>query len=81
MDKTPELKALLKQGHTYVKDYVLALEKENMTLQRQIVKLQAQQITLNNRVKALEKESKKHSGARDLGDVLRGISERRKAEG
>lgn len=64
LQKTPELKALLKQGHTHIKDYVVALENENLKLQRQIVKFQVEQVSLNNRVKALEKEVKKGKAPR-----------------
>ena len=78
--KTPDLKALLKKADAPLKYYVAELEAQNLKLQKQIAKLQANEITLKNRVKALEKELRKHPAPRDLGDVLRGISERKKAQ-
>jgi uncharacterized protein YlxW (UPF0749 family) len=57
--KTPQLKALLKKANAPLKFYVAALESENLKLQKQIAKLQANQVTLESRVKAVEQEAKK----------------------
>lgn len=42
-----------------VQMYISALKSENLKLQKQIVKYQAQQVTLNNRIKALEENQHK----------------------
>lgn len=70
MDKTTELKTLLKNAHLRVKLYVSALELENAKLQRQISKLEANQMSLQNRIKGQQKEFKKH-GSLDLEERLR----------
>ena len=73
--KTSELKMLLEKADTHIKQYVSAMEAENAKLQRQIAKLEVNQVSLNNRVKALEKELKKHDPSSldlpDLGELLR----------
>ena len=82
LQKTPELNTLLKNAKPHLKAYVLELEKANAKLQRDIVKLEVKQVTLNNRVKALEQELKKHSAPFEMppfSKALQDILKKRKA--
>jgi hypothetical protein len=49
-----ELIAKLKTCDPEIQNYVTALKAENLKLQREIAKYQAQQVTLENRIKILE---------------------------
>jgi tRNA/tmRNA/rRNA uracil-C5-methylase (TrmA/RlmC/RlmD family) len=53
---TSPIRMKLKTCDLEIKNYVLALAKENFKLQKQIAKLQAENITLKNRVNVLEAE-------------------------
>jgi len=53
------LRTKLKAADPEIQSYVIALEKENLKLQRQIGKHQAENVTLNNRIKALEEDLEK----------------------
>lgn len=53
---TPDLSAKLKACDPEIQNYVIALEAENLKLQKQIAKHQAENVTLKNRVKVLEEE-------------------------
>lgn len=53
-------KARLKKADPVVKMYVAELEKENARLQAQIVKYEAKQLSLDNKVKAVERELKEN---------------------
>jgi len=67
MPKEPsDLKAKLKKADPQVKDYISELERRNAKLQHQIVKIQADNMERDNRIKALEKELKKHLGQSKL---------------
>lgn len=57
------LTAKLKTCDPEIQNYVTALKAENLKLQREIAKYQAQQVTLENRIKILEKENSK-------GDII-----------
>jgi regulator of replication initiation timing len=59
MPPTSELKKKLKACEPEIRDYVSYLQLENAKLQRRIAKLEAEKITSDNRVRALEKELKK----------------------
>jgi predicted nuclease with TOPRIM domain len=50
------LKNKLKVCDPEVQNYVAALEKENLKCAKQLAKMQAEYVTLNNRIKVLEKE-------------------------
>lgn len=52
----PTLQVKLKKAHPDVKQYIAELKKENERLQAQIAKYQVKQFSLDNRMKALEKE-------------------------
>jgi hypothetical protein len=54
----PELEVKLNASDPDVQRYVSALTEENLKLQKQIAKCQAAQVTLNNRIVALEQERK-----------------------
>lgn len=53
------LRTKLKAADPEIQNYVFALEKGNLKLQRQIAKHQAENVTLNNRVKVLEEDLEK----------------------
>jgi hypothetical protein len=53
-DTMSSLRTKLRVADPKIQSYVIALEKENLKLQRQIGKHQAENVTLNNRIKALE---------------------------
>lgn len=57
---TPTLHAKLKKADSEVKLYVSELKKENARLQLQIAKYEVKQMSLENRIKALEKEVKEN---------------------
>ena len=56
-----DLKAKLKKADPQVKDYISELGRRNAKLQHQIVKMQADNMERDNRIKALEKELKIHA--------------------
>lgn len=56
-----DLKAKLKKADPGIGLFVTSLERENLTLHRTIAKLQTQEISNRNRIKALEKELEKES--------------------
>jgi len=56
----PELEAKLNASDPDVQRYLSALIAENLKLQKQIAKCQAGQVTLNNRIVALEQEIKEN---------------------
>ncbi len=55
-----ELEVKLNASDPDVQRYVFALKEENLKLQKQIAKYQAAQVTLNNRIVALEQEIKEN---------------------
>ena len=55
-DAKAELSAKLKACDPEIQNYVVALDQENLELQKQIAKHQAENVTLKNRIKVLEKE-------------------------
>jgi predicted MPP superfamily phosphohydrolase len=57
------LRTKLKTADSEIQNYVIALEKENLKLQREIAKYQVQHVTLENRIKILEEENSK-------GDII-----------
>jgi len=57
------LRTKLKAADSEIQNYVIALEKENLKLQREIAKYQVQHVTLENRIKILEEENSK-------GDII-----------
>lgn len=56
----PELEVKLNASDPDVQRYISALMAENLKLQKQIAKCQAGQVTLNNRIVALEQEIKEN---------------------
>lgn len=56
----PELEAKLNTSDPDIQRYISALTVENLKLQKQIAKCQAGQVTLNNRIVALEQEIKEN---------------------
>ena len=50
------LRKKLKKCDSEIQNYVFALEMKNLKLQKQIANLQAENVTLNNRIKILAKE-------------------------
>lgn len=58
MQKPSDLNAKLKHCESEIKEYVRALQTENAKLQRRIAKLEVNNLSLNNRIKALKKELK-----------------------
>lgn len=56
----PEIEAKLNAADPDVRRYLSALSAENLKLQKQIAKCQAGQVTLNNRIVALEQEIKEN---------------------
>lgn len=59
-DPLSSLRIKLKSADSEIRNYAVALEKENLKLQKQIAKLQAENVSLNNRVKVLEEENSKN---------------------
>lgn len=55
MVKTSQFKAKLRQCDPEIRQYIATLESHNLRLQRQLGKLEANNITAINRIKALEK--------------------------
>lgn len=56
----PEPDDKLKATNPYVKRFIFALEAENLKLQTQIAQCQAGQVTLKNRIVALEQVIKEN---------------------
>jgi CII-binding regulator of phage lambda lysogenization HflD len=56
----PEIEVKLNASDPDIQRYVFALMAENLKLQKQIAKYQAAQVTLNNRIVALEQEIKEN---------------------
>lgn len=56
-DPMSSLRSKLKTAAPEIQNYVTALEKENFKLVAQIAKLQAENVTLNNMVKAIREEN------------------------
>ena len=56
----PELEVKLNASDPDIQRYIAALTAENLKLQKQIAKCQARQVTLNNRIAALEQELKEN---------------------
>jgi hypothetical protein len=59
MRYAPELRTLLEKAHPHLKHYVTRLEGDIGKLRRELVKLDGNVLTLRNRLKALQKETKK----------------------
>jgi len=55
MIRSSQFKAKLRQCEPEIRQYIATLESQNLKLQRQVGKLEANNITANNRIKALEK--------------------------
>jgi predicted nuclease with TOPRIM domain len=60
MSESSSLNTKLKQCEPEVQEYVKVLRAENAKLQHRIAKLEVNDLSLNNRIKALEKELKKN---------------------
>jgi len=60
MNKETDLRTKLKLAHPLLKKYVAELEKENSRLQSQVARYEAKQLSVQNRVSALEKELKEN---------------------
>lgn len=58
-----------KSADPKIQKYVFALEKENLKLQRQIAKYQAENVTLNNRIKVLEEDLEKRNDG-EGGEII-----------
>ncbi|MDZ4184399.1 MAG: hypothetical protein U1D97_05390 [Desulfuromonadales bacterium] len=69
MSPAPELKKKLKACDPEVHNYVVCLQQENAKLQKRIAKLEAENVTLTNRGRALEIEIKKRPN-RTLEELL-----------
>jgi hypothetical protein len=54
MAKTAQFRAKLKQCEPEIRQYIATLESQNLKLQRQVGKLEAINITADNKIKALE---------------------------
>ncbi len=52
-----------------VQEYVVALKEENLKLQKEIADLQAQQLTLENRIRALEECRRRPSEDIECQDI------------
>lgn len=61
--------ARLKDSDPEVQEYVRALKAENLGLQKEIVDLQARQVTLENRIRALEELKQVHSKNEECQDI------------
>ena len=61
-DDSPDLSAKLKACDPEIQNYVIALDQENLKLQKQIAKHQAENVTLKNRIKVLGKEQYRPKG-------------------
>ena len=72
-DPTFSLKKKLTACNLEVKNYVRALETENFKLAAQNGKLQAENMTLNNRVKALTEQIKEQGPS--FAELIRGTSQ------
>jgi hypothetical protein len=59
----PDIKLLLKSVDPVIKNYVIALESENLKLQKKIAKFQVDKVSSKNRITALEKEIEKQGSA------------------
>lgn len=74
---THDLKSSLKKAQPIVRQYVAELEARNAKLQHKIVKLEADKMERDHRIKAFEKELKElkkpppEMNLPDLGEVLR----------
>ncbi|MCH8261726.1 MAG: hypothetical protein IIA77_01575 [Proteobacteria bacterium] len=62
MSKTDDIQTLLKTMELPIREYVAALEKENLKLHIQIAKLQADDVSSKNRITALMEQVKKLGG-------------------
>ncbi len=62
MSKSTDIQMLLKTAEPSLREYVTALEAENLKLQKQIAKFQVNEVSSKNRITALEQEIKKHGG-------------------
>jgi hypothetical protein len=56
MPPSEELRAHLDSSDSEVRAYVAALEKENAKVQKRVVKLEAANVSQNNKIMALEEE-------------------------
>jgi hypothetical protein len=61
-DASPDLSTKLKACNHEIQNYVIALERENLKLQKQIAKHQAENVTFKNRIKVLEEEQYRPKG-------------------
>ena len=69
IDPMSSLRTKLKAAVPEIQSYVLALEKANLKLQRRIAKHQAENVTLNNRIKVLEEDLEKKND-QEGGEII-----------
>ena len=65
-----DIQSLLKSAEAPIRNYIAALESENLKLHKQIAKLQVKHVSSDNRISALEDEIKElHGKTPDLLDL------------
>ena len=69
-DLTSELEKKLKESPMEVQHYVTALKSENLKLQKQIAKYQAQEVTLKNSIKLAKDDLDEENTKRTVGGVI-----------
>ncbi len=67
---TSELEKKLKESPMEVQLYVTALKSENLKLQKQIAKYQAQEVTLKNSIKLAKDDLDEENAKRTVGGVI-----------
>lgn len=73
-DPMSSLRNKLKLADPEIRNYMTALETENLKLARQIAKLQAENVTLNNRIKSYIEQNEKDKG-KSLAEFMSRISQ------
>jgi hypothetical protein len=68
-DPMSSLRIKLKAADPEIQNYVTALETENLKCARKVAKLQAENVTLNNRIKSLIEQNEKDEG-KTLAEIM-----------
>jgi cell division protein FtsB len=71
MTDAVELKSLLKSADAPIKNFVAALESENLKLQRQIAKYQAENLSLKHKIAGLNEQLKKKVALTPFQETIR----------
>jgi len=71
------LEMKLKAADSEIQEYIVALTKENLTLQKKVSKCEAQKITLNSRITILENELNEEKQKFKLVDYIKQMKKER----